>query len=59
MIIIHEFTSISIDYVTDFPQDDLDVDVFMNILLGMEFYWNIEKWFLKLKNYFMDSSNKF
>ena len=32
---IHEFTSRSIDFVIDFTQADVDVDVFMNIPLGM------------------------
>ena len=33
---IHEFPSISIDFVLTFPQDDLDVDVFTNLNLVME-----------------------
>ena len=33
---VHEFPSISIDFVLDFPQADLDVNVFTELTLGME-----------------------
>ena len=45
---IHEFTRRSIDCVLTFPQYDLDVDVFMEVSLGMGIYRNIREWFLKL-----------
>ena len=45
---IHELPSVSIDFVSDFPQYDLDVDVFKEILLGMIVYGNMVEWFLKL-----------
>ena len=45
---IHELTSISIDFVLDFPQDELDVDVFMEFLLVMGVGRNIVKWVLNL-----------
>ena len=32
---IHEFPSISIDFVLDFPQTDLDLGVFMDLPLVM------------------------
>ena len=32
---IHELPIISIEFVRDFNQDDLDVDVFMDIPLGL------------------------
>ena len=35
---IYELPIISIDFVIAFPQDDLDVDVFMGIPLGMGVY---------------------
>ena len=47
--IIHEFPSRSIDFVLDFHQDDLDVDIFMEIPLGMGFDGNIGEWVLNLK----------
>ena len=33
--IIHEYPSRSIDFVPDIPQDDIDVDVLIELLLGM------------------------
>ena len=33
---IHESARISIEFVLYFPQSDLDMDVFMEITLGME-----------------------
>ena len=41
---INELPSISITFLLDFPQDDLDVDVFMEIPLGMGVYGNIGEW---------------
>ena len=38
----------SIDFVLAFPQYELDVDVFMEIPLGMGFDRNIGEWVLKL-----------
>ena len=46
---MHEFSSRSFDIVLSFPQADLDVDVLVDILLGMVFYVNKEEWILKLK----------
>ena len=37
---IHEFPSISIDFVIDFSQADIDVSVIMDPPLGMGFYGN-------------------
>ena len=45
---IHEFPSISIDFVPAFPQDDLDVYLFIYITLVMVFYGNREYFFLNL-----------
>ena len=45
---IHEFPSISIDFVLNFTQAYLDVDVFKELLLGMGFDVKILKWLLKL-----------
>ena len=46
--IIHELTIISIDFVLDFTQSDLDVYVFMEITLGMGVDGNRGEWVLKL-----------
>ena len=46
---INEFPSRSIDFVPAFPQYDLDVDVFMEILLLMGVDVNRVEWVLKLK----------
>ena len=46
---------ISIDFVLDFPQSDLDVHVFMGVPLGMvvdEYIWECV---LKLKNQSIES----
>ena len=45
---IHELKSISIEFVLAFTQSDLDVDVFMDIPLGMEVYVNIREWVINL-----------
>ena len=45
---IHELTTISIDCVLAFPQDDLDVDVFMDITLGKRVDRIRGEWILKL-----------
>ena len=45
---IHEFPSISIDFVLAFPQSDLDVDVFMDLPLVMLVDGNRREWVLKL-----------
>ena len=45
---IHEFPSRSIVFVLDFPQDDFDLDVFMELPLGMEVNKNRGDWVLKL-----------
>ena len=45
---IHEFPSISIDFVPAFSQADLDVDVFMNIPLRIGVEGNRGGWLLKL-----------
>ena len=37
---IHKFPSRSIDFVLAFPQAELDVDVFMDIPLGIAVYGN-------------------
>ena len=42
--IIHEFPSISIEFVLAFPQSDLDVDVFMGLLLLMLVDENRVEW---------------
>ena len=55
---IHEFTIRSIDFVLAFLQYDLDVDVFMELPLGMEVYENRGEWFLNLKNHFMGLSKQ-
>ena len=41
---IHEFPSISIEFVLAFPQSDLDVDVFMGLLLLMLVDENRVEW---------------
>ena len=46
--IINEFPSISIEYVLYFNQVHLDMDVFMEIPLGMGVDGKRRKWFLKL-----------
>ena len=48
------------NFVLDFPQYDLDVDVFMDIPLGMVFDENIGEWVLKLKKsiYGLKQANK-
>ena len=45
---IHEFPIISIDFLPAFSQSELDVDVFMDITLGMGVDVNRVEWFLKL-----------
>ena len=45
---IHEFSSRPIDFVLDFLQSDLDVDVFIELPLGTVVYRNRGKWVLKL-----------
>ena len=45
---IHEFPSISIEYLLYFTQAELDVDVFRDITLGMGVYRNRGYWVLKL-----------
>ena len=45
---IHEFPSISIEFVLAFNQADLDVDVFMYLPLGMGVDGKRVKWVLKL-----------
>ena len=45
---IHEFPSISIDFVLAFPQADLDVDTFMDLPLGMGVDVNRGKRVIKL-----------
>ena len=47
--IIHEFSSISIDFVLEFNQSDLDVDVLIDLNLGMGVNGNRGEWVLKLK----------
>ena len=49
---IHEFPSISIDFIIYFAQDDLDVDIFMENLLVMGVDGNIVEWVLKLNKLF-------
>ena len=46
---IHALPSISIVFVLAFPQDNLDVYVFMGVLLGMGFYGTRVELFLKFK----------
>ena len=48
MASIYGFPSISNDFVLDFLQDELDVDVFMGITLGMKVYAKRGEWVLKL-----------
>ena len=55
---IHKLTIISIDFVFAFTQADLDVDLFMDIHLGMGFDGNRGECVLKLKNHFMDLIKK-
>ena len=45
---MNELTIISIDFVPAFPQENLDVDVFMDILLVMGLYRNIVEWVIKI-----------
>ena len=45
---MNEFTRISIDFVLAFPQENLDVDVFMDILLVMGVDRNIVEWVIKI-----------
>ena len=45
---IHEFPIRSIDFLLAFPQADLDVDVLMELLLGMVVDGNRGEWVLKL-----------
>ena len=45
---IHELPSISIDFVLDFSQYEFDVDVFMELPLGMGVARDIVEWFLKV-----------
>ena len=37
---IQELSSISIDFILDFPQSDIDVDIFIELPLGILFYRN-------------------
>ena len=46
--IIHEFPSISINFVLTFTQADLNVDVFLVIPLGMGVDGNIGEWLLRI-----------
>ena len=48
MASIYELPIISIDFVFAFHQSDLDVDIFMDIPLVMEFVGNREEWVLNL-----------
>ena len=48
MASIYELPIISIDFVLAFHQSDLDVDIFMDIPLVMEFVGNREEWVLNL-----------
>ena len=43
---------------TCLPQAGIDMDVFVDLTLVMGVDGKRGKWFLKLKNYFMDSSEK-
>jgi len=45
---IHKLPSRSIDFVLAFPQADLDVDVFMELPIGMDVDGNRSDWVLKL-----------
>ena len=46
--IIYEFPSRKFDFILAFTLSELDVDVFMEIHLGMGVDGNIGEWFLKL-----------
>ena len=45
---INELPSISIDFVLAFTQDNLDVDVFVELNLGMGVDGNRVEWFLNI-----------
>ena len=45
--VIHEFLNRSIDFLPAFTQAEIDVSVFLDILLGMGVDVNIGEWFLK------------
>ena len=47
--ITHKLPSRSIDFVLDFTESELDVDVFMKLPLGMGVYGNRVEWVRKFK----------
>ena len=55
---INELPSISIDFVLAFTQDNLDVDVFVELNLGMGVDGNRVEWFLKFKINILDQASK-
>ena len=56
--IIHEFLSRLIDFVLDFPQYDLDVDVLMDLPLVILVYLNRVEWVLNLNKSFYGIKQK-
>ena len=55
---IHELPSISIDFLLDFGKAYIDMDVFMEISLGIGVGGNRGEWLIKLKHNFMESSKQ-
>ena len=55
---IHELPSISIDFLLDFGKAYIDMDVFMEISLGIGVGGNRGESLIKLKNNFMESSKQ-